>query len=205
MIKAVLFDYGGVLTEGGTSGCVARIFATIYGIDPADMDGDDDIMLRARQGLISEQEYFAEMNRRHSTGPRANRENYLQNTDIFVKSEPVYALAANLRSHGIATGILSNINDIAADELRVRGFYDGFEPVVLSYQEKLAKPQPEFYKLAVERLGVAPGEVVLIDDQEKCRPSAEALGMHFILATSPQQIVAATKALLQKENKLELE
>lgn len=204
MIKAVLFDFGGVLTEGGTSGCVQRIFGSIYGIDPTHINKDSDLMLDARTGLITERDYFDQMNRRHPEGARATRDNYLATADIFVKSEPVYTLAIHLRKRGIATGILSNIIDTAGDELRRRGFYEGFEPVILSYQEHLAKPDPAIYKIAIERLGVAPNEILLIDDQEKCRPPAEALGMHFIVATSPQQIVADTKALIAEQNGVEI-
>lgn len=204
MIKAALFDFGGVLTEGGTSGCVQRIFGSIYGIDPALIDKDVDLMLRARQGTVSQQEFFDEMNRRHPEGDRANREKYVAASDVFVRSEPVYNIAARLRKNGIATGILSNINDITADELRARGFYDDFEPIILSYQEKLAKPDLRFYQIAVDRLGINPREIVFIDDQEKCRQPAETIGMHFILAISPEQIVRDIEALILKENNLEL-
>lgn len=200
MIKAVLFDYGGVLTPGGTSGCVQRIFGQIYGIDPVLINEDYDVLFRARQGKMTTQEFFDEMNRRHPEGERATAEKYLALCDTFVKSEPVYDLAARLRQQGVATGILSNINDIVADELRARGFYDGFSPVILSCEEKLAKPEPEFYQIAVDRLGVSPHEIAFVDDQEKCRPPAEALGMHFILATSPAQIVHDTEEMVRNEN-----
>lgn len=204
MIKAVLFDYGGVLSEGGRAGCVPRSIAKVYKIDVSELANDADVFVRAPRGQITKEEYFAELNRRHPDGPRLNLENYLASQDIFEKSLPVYDLAARLRQNGIKTGILSNINDIAADELRRRGFYDGFDPIVLSYQEKMAKPDPKFYQLALERLGCAAEEVLFIDDQEKCRPPNPVTGMHFILAESPGQIVRDTEELILKENGLKL-
>jgi putative hydrolase of the HAD superfamily len=205
MIKSVLFDYGGVLTEGGTSGCIQRTFASIYGIDPSEIDADADLILRDRQGTILEQDYFDEMNRRHPSGPRADRRSYLAACDVFEKSVPVYRLAEQLRKHGIVTGILSNINEAVAEELRARGFYDGFDPIVLSCEEGMAKPEPGFYDLALQRLGCKPDEVAFVDDQDKCRPPAEALGMHFILARSPGQIVSDVVALIRAENNLTLQ
>jgi len=205
MIKAVLFDYGGVLTEGGTSGCVQRAFAKIYGLDPSEFDADADLILRDRQGAISEQDYFDEMNHRHPNGPRATMQSYLAACDVFERSKPVYDLAKRLRAHGIVTGILSNINEAVATELRAQGFYDCFKPVLLSCEEGMAKPEAGFYDLAVKRLGCKPEEIAFVDDQEKCRSPAEALGMHFILATSPQQIVQAVEALIREQNKLSIE
>lgn len=201
MIKAVLFDYGGVLSEGGKKGCIPKIFAKIYGIDVSETNPDCDLTLMVRCGEITEQEYFAEMNRRHPNGPRATPENYLAAADILMRSEPVFELAASLREQGIMTGILSNINGTIAEELRKRGEYDDFDPLILSYELGLAKPDPELYTLAVDRTGFKANEVLLIDDMEMCRPPAE-INMHFILATSPQQIVDDTKALFLRENGL---
>lgn len=202
MIKAVLFDYGGVLSPGGLAGCVPRSIARLYGVNISDLSGDTDLLRRAARGQISEEEYFAELNQRHPDGPRLNLQSYLAAQDIFERSEPVYELAGRLREAGIRTGILSNINDIAANELKRRGFYDGFDPLILSYKEKMAKPDPQFYQLAIDRLGLHPDEVIFIDDQERCRQPAEALGMHFVLAVSPQQIVQDVTTILGKENNL---
>jgi epoxide hydrolase-like predicted phosphatase len=204
MIKAVLFDYGGVLTEGGKAGCMQRLFGAIYGVDPRQIDDDLNILTRAQLGAITEEEFFSEMNRRHQGGQRANRHNYIAYADIFKKSEPVYNLAERLRHNRITTAILSNINNIAADELRARGFYDSFDPVILSYQEKLAKPDQRFYQIAIDRLRLRPEEILFIDDQTKNRQPAEALGLHFILANSPKQIVHDVEALIYEENDIKL-
>jgi FMN phosphatase YigB (HAD superfamily) len=67
---------------------------------------------------------------------------------------------------------------------------------VLSCEEHLAKPDPSFYERAVHKLGVAPDEIIFIDDQERFRTPAELIGMHFILAESPEQIVADVETLL---------
>ncbi len=204
MIKAVLFDYGGVLSEGGATGCIQRIFGAIYGIDPSELNKDGDIIKSTQLGEMSGQQFLSEMNRRHPEGQRATRENYLAESDIFVKSEPVHDLADRLRQHGIATGILSNINDFAAETLQDRGFYDGFDPLVLSFQEKIAKPDPRLYRLAVERLGIGAEDVLFVDDSERYSLPAEAMGMRFILAKSPRQIVHDTEALILKENGITL-
>jgi FMN phosphatase YigB (HAD superfamily) len=60
----------------------------------------------------------------------------------------------------------------------------------------LAKPDPLFYERAVVALGVRPDEIIFIDDQDQYRVPAETLGMHFIFAESPEQIVADVETLI---------
>jgi putative hydrolase of the HAD superfamily len=203
MIKAVLFDFGGVLTPGGGSGSIAQLFADIFGLKVADVNIDD-LHHQLRRGEISTEDFFAEVNRRHPTGTPATPESFLAHADIFVRSEPVYQLAEQLRQHGIKTGMLSNMYELTAQALQDRGFYDGFEPLVLSCNEHLSKPDLEFYYIAVNRLGVGPQEILFIDDQEKCMPPAKALGMRTVLAKNAKQIVREAKAILKHENGLEL-
>lgn len=204
MIKAVLFDYGGVLTEAGKAGSIAQAFGKIYGIDEADvrLNPLGDKLLR---GNISTDAFFEEMNRRHPGSARATKELFNEHEAAFTaRAEPVYALAATLRKAGLRTGILSNVFAMSANDLRQHGNYDGFDPVVLSCDEGLIKPAPEFYEHALAKLRLAPNEVLFIDDQMKCLLPAHTLGMHTILAESPEQIVADTHKLLKTENNLEL-
>lgn len=200
MIKAVLFDYGGVLTEGGKSGCMPRLFASIYGIDPAEAEKDRDLIAATQLGTMTGQEFLEAMNKRHPASRPATSELYLAASDLFVQCGPVYELAARLRSHGIATGILSNINDLPVAALREQGFYEGFDPVLLSYEVKMSKPDRRFYELAVEQLGVKPEEILMVDDLDRYLEPAKAMGMRVILAKSPEQIVQDTEELILKEN-----
>jgi epoxide hydrolase-like predicted phosphatase len=202
MIKAVLFDFGGVLTEGGKKGFIAQTIAELLGLDPKQLDiGDLHYMFRRGQG--TEEEFFAELNRRYDS--RVTKEAFLRRAHAFtVPSQEVYALAETVRTHGIKTGILSNVFAISAEKLRQEGRYEGFDPVILSCEEGCAKPEEKLYRTAIARLGIQPEEILFIDDQDKCIPPAQKLGMHTILAVSPQQIVADTKALIRKLNHIDI-
>jgi epoxide hydrolase-like predicted phosphatase len=202
MIKAVLFDFGGVLTEGGKKGFIAQTIAELLGIDPKKIDiGDLHYMFRRGQG--TEEEFFQEVNKRYHGN--LTKEMFLRRAHAFTApSREVYELAEALRAHGIKTGILSNVFAMSADQLRREGMYDGFDPVLLSCEEGCAKPEVEFYLTAIARTGVRTDEILFIDDQQKCIPPAEKLGMHTIIAISPSQIVADTKALIHTLNTIEL-
>lgn len=204
MIRAVLFDFGGVLTEGGKAGSIARTLAKIYGIDEPRVRMSP-VREKLTRGQISDEEFFAELNRLHPGEAKATKENFYQHGDIFVRCEPVYQLAHILRGHGIRTAILSNVFPMSAAQLRAEGFYEGFDPLILSCDVKCAKPERAIYDVAVEKLDLPPHEIVFIDDQEKFLEPARKLGMQTIRADSPQQIVADTLALLKAENDVQLE
>lgn len=204
MIRAALFDFGGVLTEGGKAGSIARIFAKIYGIDEPAVRLEP-LRQQLTRGQISDEAFFAELNQRHPGAAKATKESFYRHGDIFVRSEPVYRLAALMREHGIRTGILSNVFAMSAEKLRAEGFYDGFEPLILSCEVGMGKPDKEIYEVAIRRFDLPAHEILFIDDQPKFLEPARKLGMQTVHAQSPQQIIADTLALLKQENGLELE
>jgi putative hydrolase of the HAD superfamily len=179
------------------------VFGEVYGLDLKVLNADD-ISRAMWRGHISDEDFFAEISRRRPDLPAITAEDFRRHMDNFERSEPVYALAAKARAAGIKTGILSNVFGVGVKPLRQGGFYDGFDPVLLSCEVGYAKPDPEFYQMAIDHLGVAPEEIVFIDDQQYALDPAKAVGMHVILATAPEQIVNDTKALLLKENGVKL-
>ncbi|HJQ08381.1 MAG TPA: HAD family phosphatase [Candidatus Saccharimonadales bacterium] len=201
MIKAVLFDFGGVLSEAGKRGSIRRWLGKVYGLD-IDVRQIDKVFYKMWRGQITDAAFLAEVHRRYPDAPVASKEDFLKAMEQFKRSSPVYALAEALRKHGIKTGILSNVFGIGVGALRAGGFYNGFDPLLLSCEVGYAKPDPEFYEIAIAKLGVSPKEIVFIDDQQYVLDPARAMGMHTILACSPKQIVRDTKALIAIQNNL---
>lgn len=199
MIKAVLFDYGGVLSPGGKSFKSAA--AKLLGVQPEEVMTSE-IGNKLWSGQIDSDQFFAELSRLHNT--EITTEQFLHESGILDRNNQVYQLAVKLREHGIKTGMLSNMYGSSADLLRASGNYDGFDPVVLSYQENLAKPDPAFYELAIDKVGFKPEEILFIDDQERFLAPARQMGMYTIRADSEQQIVQDTKELFKQVNGLEL-
>jgi epoxide hydrolase-like predicted phosphatase len=202
MIKAVLFDFGGVLSETGQHGFIQDIVADLYGVSPEQVDTSQ-WHSELRRGRGAEDGLFNQLNVRF--GKQVTKEQFVQSVLRANKPAPeVFELAVSLREHGIKTGIFSNIFEMNARELRRQGMYDHFDPVLLSWETGYAKPDQQFYDLAVKKLGMLPEEIILIDDQEKCLEPAAAMGMYIIKAVSPEQIVQDTKRLLKQLNNITL-
>jgi len=202
MIKVALFDFGGVLTESGKSGFVNSTIAALYGADPEKFDiGEWHYKLRRGKG--DPDELFAELNKKY--GNQVTKEMFVESAQHeFKPSQAVYDLAKRLRNKGIRTGILSNIFAMNAEVLRRKGWYDGFDPIILSCEEGYAKPDKEFYQIAINRVGIDPHEIVFVDDQDKCIGPAQELGMYTVKAVGPEQIVQDVTEIVEMVNGITL-
>lgn len=69
-----------------------------------------------------------------------------------------------LAGAGIRVAVVSNSDGSVRESLADAGFGDVFEFVMDSHEEGVAKPDPEIFRRAVERLGLSPGEVWYVGD-----------------------------------------
>lgn len=71
---------------------------------------------------------------------------------------------------------------------REHGFFGLFRDIVVSGAEKLLKPDPAIYYLALDRFGLQPAEALFIDDRAINVEGAEAVGMHAHLFTTAEDL-----------------
>jgi len=71
-----------------------------------------------------------------------------------------------------------------------------FDLYVNSAEVGLAKPDPAIYRLVLDRLGIAPGEAVFLDDMVRNTDAAGALGIHAIVFTDAEAGLKDLAALL---------
>lgn len=83
--------------------------------------------------------------------------------------------------------------DEAAEIRRIMAMFD---VVIESREVGVRKPEPEFYRIALERVGVAPEAAVFLDDLGVNLKPAREMGMHTIKVGTPDQALAELGALL---------
>lgn len=66
--------------------------------------------------------------------------------------------------------------------------------VVVSGDEGVIKPEPRIFEIACERTGMAPGELLFVDDVAGNVAAAEALGFHVLHLTDPALLRPALTA-----------
>ena len=77
--------------------------------------------------------------------------------------------------------------------------HQNIDVIVISSEEKVMKPDPGIYHIALERLGVQPDEAVFVDDFQHNVEGAQALGMHAIRFVSTSQTLEDLGKLLDHE------
>jgi putative hydrolase of the HAD superfamily len=70
--------------------------------------------------------------------------------------------------------------------------------IIYSHETGLSKPDPRIYRLACDRLGILPEEMIFVDDLEPNVTAAVGLGACGILFTSTAQAIADIEARLAR-------
>ncbi len=106
------------------------------------------------------------------------------------------ALLQRLKEAGHRLFYLSNMPAPFAVHLeRSHAFMDWFDDGVFSSRVQLAKPQPAIFRTASRRFGLAPGELVFIDDLAHNVDVARQLGWQAIHFSDVRDCEAALKSL----------
>ncbi|TIC84365.1 HAD-IA family hydrolase [Nocardioides sp. GY 10127] len=88
------------------------------------------------------------------------------------------ALVAALRAHGYGVHLGSNQErNRAAHMDRTFGYPDLFDTACYSYLLGVAKPDPEYFRRCLERIGAPAHEVLFVDDREDNVESARSVGL----------------------------
>ena len=96
-------------------------------------------------------------------------------------NDPMIAWASELQRAGIRTGILSNLGDAMELGLHARlPWLTEFHHKTFSHRLGIAKPDASIYAHAVEGMGVAPDEILFIDDRQENVAAARDAGMTAI-------------------------
>jgi putative hydrolase of the HAD superfamily len=196
-IRAVIFDWGGVLIENPTEG-ILRYCREFLGIGTGCMlAAYRKLMPYFQEGKISEEEFWKGVRRR--TGAKGAMPASLWLTAFeksYVEKKDVFAVAAELHGRGCRTGILSN-TEKPSRPLFDREPYRIFDPIVLSWEAESAKPQKRIFEVLIETLSMDPSEILLIDDVAANITAAEDLGLQGLLFTNAETLRSDLASLLR--------
>ncbi|WP_326597882.1 HAD family hydrolase [Streptomyces sp. NBC_01803] len=116
------------------------------------------------------------------------------------RAEEVIAVARAAREAGMTVAMLSNSFGLDPyDPYEYVGVWELFDVAVISEREGIAKPDPEIYRLTLERMGLSGEECVFVDDQAVNLPPATALGITTVHADGDPGYVGRLAGLLGLE------
>jgi epoxide hydrolase-like predicted phosphatase len=188
IVRALLCDYGGVMTSPITASFTA--FCSTEGIDPTSfknvMSGAARVagspFALVETGAITEEQFDEAVANLLSDacGRAIVAKGLKQRMFADVKpDEAMWAAVGAARAAGVRTGLLSNSwggRDYPVDELR-----SIFDSIVISGKVGLRKPDPDIYLFAAKQAGVPADACVFVDDFSVNVEGAEAVGMTGVL------------------------
>ena len=200
-MRAVLWDFGGVILsspfeafaayereQGLPEGFLRRLNAT---------NPDTNAWARLERSEVDLQG-FAELYEAEAAeaGHRIDAGAVLALLSGEVRPAMVQALR-RIKEEGLAQACLTNnvagTEAVRPDVAEVMGLFDA---VLESSKLGVRKPDPAFYDLALETVGVAPTEAVFLDDLGINLKPARALGIRTIKVVDPDQALAELEAVV---------
>jgi len=199
MIKNVIFDIGNVLTD----------FRWKEFLRDKDFEGE----LLERIGKASvESPVWPELDRGVwsfeqvmagfvANAPALEKElhrAYDDMTDIVTIRDYAVTWIRELKENGLQVYYLSNFSEKIEQECKqALIFRQEMDGGILSWQDKLIKPDPAIYRLLLSRYGLIPQESVFIDDLPVNVEAARALGIRGIVFQSQEQAKRDLRDLIE--------
>lgn len=110
------------------------------------------------------------------------------------------ALMKKLKAEGLKIGILTNMARQFADRTFPVTFAEHTkiaDALVISAYEDLIKPDPAIYDLFCRRIGLAPGELIFVDDLERNCVAARNCGWKAVQFTTVDDVESRIRDMLK--------
>jgi len=180
MIRAIVFDLGGVLFSEGKAVALEKL-AAAHGYERklvgAILSSPESIQLR--KGLIPDEDFWQWAQHRLPSGydSRLIQQEWYNG---YVLDKDIYELIASLQKKYSMIAFSGNIKSRVAFLEEKYHFRHLFDIEVYSFDFHMTKPEREFVQVMIERSGVRPEEIVYIDDNESYAKPARDLGVSVV-------------------------
>jgi putative hydrolase of the HAD superfamily len=197
MIRAVLFDFGGVIAEEGFRNGL-RAIARKHDLDPDNFfDTAHELVYSTGYvlGRADESAYWDALRKERgiNAGDGDLRKDIL---DRFIIRPGMVDIAQDLKRKGFTVGILSDQTNWL-DELNERyRFFHYFDPVFNSYYLHKGKKDASLFTDICNTMGLNPGDVLFIDDSEDNVERASSKGLKTIHFKNVEQFRDELSAFL---------
>jgi epoxide hydrolase-like predicted phosphatase len=188
MIKAVIFDWGGVLIDNPVEEMMKFAARTLS----VDLNMLRPSYLRHKlllqEGRISEEMFWDDIcGELGVTNPRISSLLDQSFRAAYRERKNVFGLASRLHHRGYKTALLSNTEAPSVAFFHEKK-YPMFDEAVFSCMEGISKPDLKIYGTVLDRLGARPRAALFIDDAPENIRGAEQTGMVALLFKNASQL-----------------
>lgn len=195
-IRAIIFDLGGVLIDWNPRYVYRQIFKTdeevewfLQNVTTLDWNEKQDEgypLHKATEELIARHpEWETEIKAYYGRWLEMLGEAIHETVEIFrkLKTTGKYKLYA-------LTNWSAELFPHAREKFEFLKWFDG---IVVSGEEKMRKPSAKFYRVLLDRYGLAPGQTIFIDDSLRNVEAAEKLGIKALVFKGPENLMQQLK------------
>lgn len=202
MIKALVFDIGGVLCfakdikkreDKNLLSAYREVCALLKGINKSTdeiYESTIDIYKKSSTGEISKEEtlrmYSERLNISQKDVENLFESMYEKNT---IENEVLYKFILELKEKGYKLGILSTQFHLSKKILVPEKYYRDFDALEISCDDGLKKPDLKTYREISRKLGIEFSEILFIDDKQENLDAAESLGMKSVIFRDNDQFL----------------
>jgi len=184
MIKAVIFDIGGILYTGKREDFYNKLQILL---DIKDNSLTNIIEKNFDDLLLGKKSFFdiaEELNISKEDFKIKAKEAWLE---VFVVKEEMVDLINKLRKK-YTIACLSNAVDFDVVMDKETKVVDLFDVYINSCDAKSRKPEKKIYQIILDQLNLKAGECIFVDDRQKYLPTAQEIGIHVILFKNVKQL-----------------
>ena len=186
MIKAIIFDWAGVLSDSTYAAWLRR-----HVPDPSRREYLRKLADNLDRGDISAAQFTDELAAATGLPAASIRE---QRIATYQPRQSMFDLVTRLR-RTYKAAVLSNFTHEWLEPIFDKyDLWRYFDAVIISSRERVIKPEPEIYLRTLRRLEIEPDEAIFIDDREENVIAASALKIDGILFTGEAELERALRA-----------
>ena len=190
-LATVIFDLGGVYFTDGTISAI-EIISNKYTLDPKSVADifKGEIGTAYRESRITHDQFWESA----KAAWRVNGENIDELAQIwldgYVPIEGTVKIVEQLKRSGHELLFLSDNVQERVDYLEARyGFLQNFADGVFSHIAGVRKPNPQIYRMVLQKAGNSPENCIYIDDKKVLLEPAKKIGMQTVHFTNSENLL----------------
>jgi putative hydrolase of the HAD superfamily len=190
MIRAIVFDIGGVLIDNPWPQMLSH-YASRLNVSEWDLEKflkESKLMNDWPKGVITESKFWREICNNLDCHLPTSESLWLDGFKLAYRKKPeVFKLIETLQKRGFLIGLLSNTEQPVAEFLKRENFPD-LDAFICSCDIGEIKPNPFIYEEMLKKLNLKPNEVVFIDDLKENVEGAKKVGIQAIQFTNTSNL-----------------
>jgi epoxide hydrolase-like predicted phosphatase len=187
--KVIIFDFGGVV--GGTDKiAVTKALSPLLDIPPQEAERLMQEVATAGEKGKTRGQVWVDYEKKTGKILPDDWDDYFENMKLVAirPNLQMLELVKKLKKHGYRVAMLSNVSSQRARYIKKLGVYSYFDPVILSCETDVKKPEPRAFEILLSQLKVAPQECIFIDNGEGNLEIARNLGFDTISFSNIEQL-----------------